>query len=95
MNLTSTPEYIGDITIVLKRLMEKLSSEHNKLWEEYQQLQREGNYKEANDVFNKRTGVTRAQRLVLDEWEMILHPERRLPKQLEFEGLRVLDGGLL
>ena len=95
MNLTSTPEYIGDITIVLKRLTEKLSEEHSKLWEEYQQLQREGNYREANEVFNKRTGVARAQRLVLDEWVLVLHPERRLPKQLEFEGLRVLDGGLL
>ena len=95
MNLTSTPEYIGDITIVLKRLTEKLSEEHSKLWEEYQQLQREGNYREAHEVFTKRTGVARAQRLVFDEWEMVLHPERRLPKQLEFEGLRVLDGGLL
>ena len=60
MNLTSTPEYIGDITIVLKRLTEKLSEEHSKLWEEYQQLQREGNNREANEVFNKRTGVARA-----------------------------------
>ena len=95
MNLTSTPEYIGDITVVLQRLSEKLSEEHDRLWEEYQQLQEKGDYKQAHEIFNKRTGLLRAQRLVFDEWEMILHPERRLPKQLEFEGLRVLDGGLL
>lgn len=94
MNLSSTPEYIGDVTIVLKRLVEKLSEEHDKLWEEYLQLQEKGDYKQAHEVFTKRTGVARAQRLVFDEWEMILHPERRLPKQLEFTGLQVLEGGL-
>ena len=94
MNESSYYPYIGDITLSLKRVIDRLHEEHDKLWAEYLQLQKEGDYKQAHDVFNRVRGVDKAQSVVLEEWECILHPELRLPKQLEFEGLRVLEGGL-